>query len=143
VLRNKTTVSGAPKDGRQNILTPVNFVYAFKTHIVIDLKKALATISDLMESEPALGSDGSVYLDILATLVEAYERKSFPLDPPNLLEAIRFRMEQGGLKSRDLVPLIGNANRVYEVLNGKRPLTLRMIRNIHRELGIPAEVLVA
>jgi HTH-type transcriptional regulator/antitoxin HigA len=108
-----------------------------------ELRVALAAISELMEQNPKPGSEESDYLDVLSTLVEAYEQKTAPIGPPDPIEAIRFRMEQGGLGPKDLVPLIGNTNRVYEVLNGTRPLTLRMIRNIHRELGIPAEVLVA
>jgi HTH-type transcriptional regulator/antitoxin HigA len=81
-------------------------------------------------------------LDVLVTLVEAYERKQFPLDLPDPVEAIKFRMEQSGLTPKDLVPMIGQINRVYEVLNRKRPLTLQMIRRLHRELGIPAESLI-
>jgi HTH-type transcriptional regulator/antitoxin HigA len=108
-----------------------------------ELRAAIAVISELMDQNPKPGSEESDYLDVLTTLVEAYEQKTAPVGPPDPIEAIRFRMEQVGLVPRDLVPLIGNTNRVYEVLNGKRPLTLRMIRNIHRELGIPAEVLVA
>jgi len=108
-----------------------------------DLRAALLSISKLMDQNPQPGSEESEYLDVLTTLVEAYELKTAPLGPPDPLEAIRFRMEQGDLGPKDLVPLIGNTNRVYEILNGKRPLTLRMIRNLHRELGIPAEVLVS
>lgn len=82
-------------------------------------------------------------LEVLATLVEAYEQKHFPIDAPDPVEAIKFRMEQSGLSPKDLEPYIGQSNRVYEVLNRKRPLTLRMIRNLHRGLGIPARVLIA
>ena len=81
-------------------------------------------------------------LDVLATLVEAYERKHFPMDLPDAVEAINFRMEQQGLTPKDLEPMIGRSNRVYEVLNRKRPLTLRMIEGLHRKLGIPAESLL-
>jgi HTH-type transcriptional regulator/antitoxin HigA len=82
-------------------------------------------------------------LDILTTLVQAYEAKHFPIGTPDPIEAIKFRIEQSGLTVKDLEPIIGKSNRVYEVLNRKRPLTLAMIRRLHEELGIPAEVLIA
>lgn len=81
-------------------------------------------------------------LDVLVTLVEAYERVHFPMDLPDAVEAIKFRMEQQGLTVDDLAPLIGRKNRVYEVLNRTRPLTLRMIEGLHAKLGIPAESLL-
>jgi HTH-type transcriptional regulator/antitoxin HigA len=81
-------------------------------------------------------------LDVLATLVEAYERRHFPMDLPDPVEAIKFRMEQSGLGPRDLVPMIGQLNRVYEILSRKRPLTLPMIRALHEHLGIPSELLI-
>jgi HTH-type transcriptional regulator/antitoxin HigA len=81
-------------------------------------------------------------LDILMALVEAYERKHYPLDLPDPVEAIKFRMEQMGLSPKDLVPMIGRRNRVYEVLNRKRPLTMKMVWRLHRELGIPVESLI-
>jgi len=81
-------------------------------------------------------------LDFLVTLVEAWERRHFPMGLPDPIEAIRFQMEHLGLTPRDLEPMIGRLNRVYEVLNRTRPLTLRMIRRLHRDLGIPAESLI-
>ena len=81
-------------------------------------------------------------LDVLVTLVEAYEAKHFSLDLPDPIEAIKFSMEQKGLAPKDLVPYIGQANRVYEVLNRKRPLTLAMVWRLHKGLGIPAESLI-
>ena len=81
-------------------------------------------------------------LDVLVTLVEAYERKHFPMDMPDPVEAIKFAMEQRGLAVKDLEPMIGPTNRIYEILNRKRPLTLRMIWRLHRGLGIPAECLI-
>lgn len=105
-----------------------------------DYRAALKEIEVLMSARP--GSSEGERLDVLVTLVEAYERTHFPMDPPDPIEAIRFRMEQNGLTAKDLVPMIGQINRVYEVLNRKRPLTLRMIRRLHRELGIPAESLI-
>jgi HTH-type transcriptional regulator/antitoxin HigA len=79
---------------------------------------------------------------VLVTLVEAYERRHYPIDFPDPLEAIKFRMEQQGLTVDDLVPVIGRKNRVYEVLAGKRPLTLRMIEGLHETFSIPAESLL-
>lgn len=81
-------------------------------------------------------------LDVLVTLIEAYEEKHFPIDPPDPIAAILFRMEQQGLKRKDLEPLIGSRARVSEVLAGRRNLSLQMIRRLHKELGIPAEVLI-
>jgi HTH-type transcriptional regulator / antitoxin HigA len=81
-------------------------------------------------------------LDVLATLVDAYEAEQFPMDPPDPIEAIKFRMEQQGLTRKDLEPLIGTRTRVAEVLNRKRSLSIGMIRRLHRALGIPADVLI-
>jgi HTH-type transcriptional regulator/antitoxin HigA len=81
-------------------------------------------------------------LDVLVTLVEAWEQKHYPLDLPDAIEAIKYHMEQAGLDPRDLIPFIGSRNRVHEILNRKRPLTLKMIRNLHEGLGIPAESLI-
>jgi HTH-type transcriptional regulator / antitoxin HigA len=108
-----------------------------------DYKATLAEISSLMESDPALGTPQGDRLDILTTLVQAYEAKHFPIGKPDPVEAIKFRMEQSGLSVKDLEPIIGKSNRVYEILNRKRPLTLAMIRRLHSSLGIPAEVLIA
>ncbi len=81
-------------------------------------------------------------LDVLVTLVEAYEARHFPLDLPDPVEAIKFVMEQRKLTIKDLVPYIGQTNRVYEVLNHQRPLTMAMAWKLHTGLGIPAESLV-
>lgn len=105
-----------------------------------DYRAALSEIESLMSARA--GSSEGERLDVLVTLVEAYERKHFPMELPDPIEAIRFAMEKSGLAPRDLVPMIGQINRVYEVLNGKRPLTLQMIRRLHSELGIPAEALI-
>ena len=107
-----------------------------------DHKRALRELSAYFNDEPEPGSEDGDRFEILLTLVEAYESKHFPIAPPDPIEAIRFRMEQGGLTVKDLVPSIGQPNRVYEVLNRKRGLTLEMIRNLHRNLGIPAESLI-
>jgi HTH-type transcriptional regulator/antitoxin HigA len=108
-----------------------------------DYKEALQTVSGLVDADPAPGTPEGDRLEVLATLVERYEAEHFPLDLPDPIEAIKFRMEQSGLAIKDLEPMIGRPNRVYEVLNRKRPLTLAMIRRLHLGLGIPAEVLVA
>ena len=81
-------------------------------------------------------------LDVLATLIDAYEAQHYPMDPPDPIEAIKFRMEQQGLTRKDLEPMIGKSNRVYEILNHKRSLTLKMIWKLNQELGIPAESLI-
>jgi HTH-type transcriptional regulator/antitoxin HigA len=86
-------------------------------------------------------SDGD-RLDVLATLIDAYEAKHYPIDPPDPVEAIRFRMEQQGLTRKDLEPMIGPRNRVADVLNRKRGLSIDMIRQLHDGLGISAEVLI-
>jgi HTH-type transcriptional regulator/antitoxin HigA len=105
-----------------------------------DYRAALKKIEALMSARA--GSPEGERLDIMVTLVEAYEKKHYPLDLPDPVEAIKFRMEQMALAPKDLVPAIGQINRVYEVLNRKRPLTLQMIRRLHRKLGIPAESLI-
>jgi HTH-type transcriptional regulator/antitoxin HigA len=81
-------------------------------------------------------------LDVLVTLVEAYESRHFPMDLPDAVDAIKFRMEQAGLGPKDLQPVIGQMNRVYEVLSRRRPLTLRMIEGLSARFGIPAESLI-
>ena len=106
----------------------------------VDYRAALKEIEALMTARA--GSPDGERLDILATLVEAYEKRHFHFDLPDPVEAIKFRMEQMALTPKDLVPMIGQINRVYEVLNRKRPLTLQMIRRLHQKLGIPAESLI-
>ena len=107
-----------------------------------DYKRALREVSAYFDNEPEPGSEDGDRFEILATLVAAYEAQHYPIAAPDPIEAIRFRMEQGGQTAKDLVPSIGQQNRVYEVLNRKRGLTLDMIRNLHRNLGIPAESLI-
>ena len=105
-----------------------------------DYREVLREIERLMPA--ASGSPEGEKLDVLVTLVEAYERKHYPLDFPDPVEAIKFEMEQKGLTVKDLEPIIGKSNRVYEILNHKRALTLRMIWGLNRQLGIPAESLI-
>lgn len=105
-----------------------------------DYRNTLREIETLMTAKA--GSPEGDRLDVLVTLVEAYERTHFPMDLPDPIEAIKFVMEQRGLTPKDLEPAIGRMNRVYEVLNRTRPLTLAMIRNLHDTFGIPAESLI-
>lgn len=111
-------------------------------HSESDYRSALKEVSAYVDHEPEPGSDDGDRFEILAALIEAYEARHFPIDLPDPIDAIRFRMEQSGLAIKDLEPMIGKPNRVYEVLNRKRPLTLAMIRRLHQGLGIPADVLV-
>jgi HTH-type transcriptional regulator / antitoxin HigA len=105
-----------------------------------DYRAALKQIETMMAAE--LDTPEGDRLDVLVTLVEAYENKHHRLDLPDPVEAIKFRMEQKGMTPKDLVPMIGRINRVYEILGRKRPLTLAMIQRLHSELGIPAESLI-
>ena len=105
-----------------------------------DYRRTLKEIEGLMRAKRNT-SEGD-RLDILVTLVEAWEAKHYPMDLPDPVAAIKYHMDQGGLSPKDLVPFIGNRSRVYEVLNRKRPLTLRMISKLHKGLGIPAESLI-
>ncbi|MSP88871.1 MAG: transcriptional regulator [Alphaproteobacteria bacterium] len=105
-----------------------------------DHNAALAEIERLWGAKP--GTPAGDRLDILATLVDAYENERYPMDPPDPIEAIKFRMEQQGLTRRDLEGILGTRTRVAEVLNRRRGLSIAMIRRLHEKLGIPAEVLI-
>jgi len=105
-----------------------------------DYESALNEIQNLWEAEPD-SADGD-RLDILITLVEAYEEIHYPIDPPDPVEAIKFRMEQQGLRKIDIARYMGGKNRVSEVLSRKKPLNLKMIRNLHKGMGIPYESLM-
>jgi len=105
-----------------------------------DYRRLLKEIEGLMTAKR--NTPEGDRLDVLVTLVEAWERKHYPLDLPDPVEAIKYHMDQSGLLPRDLIPFIGSRNRVHEVLNRKRPLTLRMIWRLHEGLGIPAESLI-
>ena len=96
----------------------------------------------LMDLKPKSGTPKGNRLEVLSLLLENYEKSEFPMDLPDPIEAIKFRMEQQNLKQRDLIPYIGSASKVSEVLNGKRTLSLNMIRALHEHLYIPAEVLM-
>ncbi len=105
-----------------------------------DYQRALARIDKLMNAEPNTPEGDE--LELLATLVELYEEKKYPIDMPNAIEAIKFRMEQLNLNQQAIVPFIGSKSKVSEVLNRKRPLSLSMMRALHKRLGIPAEILL-
>ena len=107
-----------------------------------DYLAALREVSALIDLDPAADSPNGERLDVLGTLVQAYEARHYPIGPPDPIEAIKFRMDQSGLSVKDLVPYIGPPNRVYEVLSYKRPLSLNMIRRLSEGLHIPAEVLI-
>jgi HTH-type transcriptional regulator/antitoxin HigA len=103
-------------------------------------KAALARIDQLMDARP--GTPRGDELELLAALVEIYEDEAFPIDEPDPVEAIRFRMEQQGIKPGDLVPYLGSRSKVSEVLSGHRGLSLKMIRRLATGLRIPTDVLV-
>ena len=105
-----------------------------------DYELALNQVDQLWDAEP--GSSDSDHLEILLALVEAYEKEHYPIEPPDPIEAIKFRMDQMGLTRKDLEPMLGSRSRVSEVLNRKRGLSLDMIRKLNRKLGIPAETLI-
>jgi HTH-type transcriptional regulator/antitoxin HigA len=105
-----------------------------------DYERALRRVEELWDSRE--GSPESDELEILTTLIEAYEQEHYPIDLPDPIEAIKFRLEQMGKDSRALIGVIGQRTRVYEVMHGKRPLSLNMIRTLHEKLDIPAEVLI-
>jgi HTH-type transcriptional regulator/antitoxin HigA len=105
-----------------------------------DYKKALSRIEELMDAQPDTPEMDE--LELMTALVEMYEDRHYPISPPDPLEAIKFRMDQLGLTQQDMVPYIGTKSKVSEVLNGKRPLSLTMMRSLNKYLGISAEVLL-
>ena len=104
-----------------------------------DYTRALSHIESLMDAKP--NTPQMDELEVLTTLVEAYEEQHYGIEAPDPIEAIKFRMEQKGLKQKDLVDIVGSKSRVSEVLNRKRKLTIEMIRNLHAQLHIPIESL--
>lgn len=103
-------------------------------------EEALSRIEEIFDSKP--GTPEGDELELLVTLVELYEEEKYPIEAPDPISAIKFRMEQQGLKNKDLIPFIGSKSKVSEVLSGKRELSINMIRKLHEGLGIPAEVLI-
>ena len=106
-----------------------------------DYKKALARLDEIFDA-PANTKEGDE-AELLMLLIESYENEHYPIDPPDPIEAIKFRMEQMGMKKKDLAEVIGYKSRVTEILSKKRKLTLKMIRNLHEKLRIPYESLMA
>ncbi|HWG59258.1 MAG TPA: hypothetical protein VN661_09445 [Candidatus Acidoferrales bacterium] len=105
-----------------------------------DYDRVLRRVEDLWDArENSLESDE---LDVLTALIESYEREHYPVDLPGPIEAIKFRLEQQGKDIRALVGVVGQRTRVYEVMRGDRPLSLNMIRNLHEQFGIPADMLI-
>lgn len=107
-----------------------------------DHEAAMVRLVELMDADPKKGSSEDDELELLAMLIENYEKQEFPIDLPSPVDAILFRMDQQGLKNKDLIPFIGSASKVSEVLNGNRQLSLNMIRKLGRGLGIPIDVLI-
>src|SRR5580692_12725903 len=105
-----------------------------------DYEKALSEVERLWGAKS--GTREGNRLDVLATLIDAYEAEHYPMDPPDPVEAIKFRMEQQGLSRKDLEEIIGAGIRIAEVLNRKRGLSIAMIRRLHEHLGISADVLI-
>lgn len=104
-------------------------------------REALARVSELIDLDPSPDSPEGELLEVLGTLVEVYEDRHYPIEAPDPIAAIKFRMEQSGMSAADLVPYIGPSHRVYEVLGGNRPLTMPMVRRLVN-LGIPAATLI-
>ena len=107
-----------------------------------DHADAMERLMALMDIDPAEGSDEDNELEVLSVLIEQYESVHFPMDKPDPIDAIKFRMDQQGLTQKDMKPFFGSASKVSEVLNKKRPLSLAMIRRLHDGLDIPADVLI-
>ena len=106
-----------------------------------DYEAALKKIEELFNAKP--NTEAGDLLEVLVTLVEAYEQKHFKIAPPDPIEAIKFRMEQLGLKQSDIAEVIGGKNRASEIINRKRDLTAKMMRDLHKKFNIPAESLLA
>lgn len=108
-----------------------------------DYQAAITSLGAFFDRNPDTAPQAEAdYFEVLAALVESYEEAHYPVTPPTPIEAIKFRMEQMGLEVKDMDGIIGKPNRVYEVLNGTRPLSLAMIRRLHEKLGISADTLI-
>jgi HTH-type transcriptional regulator/antitoxin HigA len=108
----------------------------------IEHESALTRLSELMEIDCELGSAESEEMELLAHLIEFYEASAYPIPLPDPVDAIIFHMEQSGMTRKELVPLLGSASKVSEVLNRKRPLSVSMMRRLNAKLGVSAEVLL-
>jgi HTH-type transcriptional regulator/antitoxin HigA len=107
-----------------------------------DYDEALSAVETLLDLDPSPGTSENEKLELLTLLIQDYEKRNFQIVPPTPIEAIKFRMEQQNLTQRDLIPYIGSRSKVSEVLAGKRPLTVSMMRALHSGLGIPANILI-
>jgi HTH-type transcriptional regulator/antitoxin HigA len=108
-----------------------------------DYDTALKEVERYFENEPKPGTSEADRFDLLALVIEDYERKHWPIEPPDAIDAIRYRMETGGYTQADLGRLLGSRQRASDILTRRRPLTMRMAWRLHREWGIPAEALIA
>jgi HTH-type transcriptional regulator/antitoxin HigA len=108
-----------------------------------DYDAALEEIERYFEKEPRPGTSEADRFDLLALIIEDYGRKQWPIDPPEAIDAIRYRMETGSYTQAELARLLGTRQRASDILTRKRPLTMRMAWKLHREWGIPAEALIA
>lgn len=106
-------------------------------------RAALKAVEPFFDKEPKAGTPEADQFEVMLLLIEDYEKKHYPIAAPDPIEAIKFRLDQMELGLKALMPMIGGMNRVYEVMNKTRPLTLNMMRNINRELGVPLDILVA
>jgi HTH-type transcriptional regulator/antitoxin HigA len=107
-----------------------------------DYEAAIEQIERYFENEPKPGTPEADRFDLLALIIEDYERKHWPIDPPDTIDAIRYRMETGGYTQADLGRVLGSRQRASDILRRKRSLTMRMAWTLHREWGIPAEALI-
>lgn len=107
-----------------------------------DYDAALEEVAELMAADPKDGSIDDIRMNVLATLIEKYEEEHYPMQAPDPIEAIRFRMEQAGLDRKDLEEILGGASRVTEIFKGRRSLSIAMIRRLNAEWNIPAEILI-
>ncbi|WP_247834314.1 XRE family transcriptional regulator [Bradyrhizobium sp. 200] len=112
-------------------------------HSEADYDVALNEVERYFENEPKPGTPDADRFDLLALIIEDYERRRWPIEPPDTIDAIRYRMETGGYTQADLGRLLGSRQRASDILTRKRPLTMRMAWRLHREWGIPAEALIA
>ena len=112
----------------------------YPIHTELDYDRALSRIDEIFNAKT--GTQEGDELEVLGILIEEYEKKHFPIDAPNPIEAIKFRMEQLGMSQSDLARLVGSKSRASEILTGKRNLSLRVMRLLNKKLGIPAEILL-
>ncbi len=107
-----------------------------------DYDEALAAVARHFDRAPHPGSPEADEFDLLALVIADYERRHWPIDPPDPIDAIRYRMETGGFSQADLGRLLGSRQRASDILNRRRPLTMRMAAKLHRDWGVPAEALI-